>query len=105
MWAISKHFIGLATTLLLFHVLIFLAVRYVGSYLADQGLNLHPLQWKAKVKVSQSCPTLCNPMGYAVHGILQARILRWVAFPFSRGSSQLRDRTQASCIAGRFFIS
>ena len=41
-------------------------------------------------------------MSYTVHGILQARILQWVAFPFSRGSSQPRDRTQVSCIAGRF---
>ena len=41
-----------------------------------------------KVKVSQSCPTLCNPMDHADHGILQARILEWVAVPFSRGSSQ-----------------
>ena len=40
------------------------------------------------VKVTQSCPTLCDPMAYAVHGILQARILEWVAFSFSRGSSQ-----------------
>ena len=39
-----------------------------------------------KVKVAQSCPTLCDPMDYTVHGILQARILEWVAFPFSRGS-------------------
>ena len=37
-----------------------------------------------KVKVSQSCPTLCDPMNYTVHGILQATILEWVAFPFSR---------------------
>ena len=40
-----------------------------------------------------------------LHGILQARILEWVAFPFSRGSSQPRDQTQVSCIAGRFFTS
>ena len=39
------------------------------------------------------------------HGILQARILEWVAFPFSRGSAQPRDRTQVSRIAGRFFIT
>ena len=58
-----------------------------------------------KVKVAQSCQTLCNPMNYTVHGILQARILEWVAFPFSRGSSQPRDRTQVSHIAGRFFTS
>ena len=44
-----------------------------------------------KVKVTQSCLTLCHPMDYTVHGILQARILEWVAFPFSRGSSQPRD--------------
>ena len=53
------------------------------------------------VKVAQSCPTLCNPMVYTVHGVLQARILEWVAFPFSRGSSQPRDWTQVSCTAGR----
>ena len=58
---------------------------------------------KVKVKVAQSCPTLCNPMDYTVHGILQARILEWVAFPVSRGSSQPRDRTQVSHIAGGFF--
>ena len=40
------------------------------------------------VKVAQLCPTLCDPMDYTVHGILKARILEWVAFPFSRGSSQ-----------------
>ena len=43
------------------------------------------------MKVAQPYPTLCDPMGYTVHGILQARILEWVAFPFSRGSSQPRD--------------
>ena len=58
-----------------------------------------------KVKVAQSCPTLCNPVDYTVRGILQARILEWVAFPFSRGSSQLRDQTQVSHIAGVFFTS
>ena len=44
-------------------------------------------------------------MDCIVHGILKARILEWVAFPFSRGSSQPRDQTQVSCIAGRFFTS
>ena len=60
---------------------------------------------KVKVKVPQSCPTLCDAMDYTVHGILQARILEWVAFPFSRGSSQPRDQTQVSHIAGGFFTS
>ena len=56
---------------------------------------------------SESCSvgTLCDSMDYAVGGILQARILEWVAFSFSRGSSQPRDQTQVSCIAGRFFSS
>ena len=48
------------------------------------------------VKVAQLCPTLCDPMDYRVHGILQARTLEWVAFPFSRESSQPRDWAQGS---------
>ena len=48
---------------------------------------------------------LCDPMNYTVHGILQARVLEWAAFPFSRGSSQRRDWTQVSHIAGRFFAN
>ena len=53
-------------------------------------------------------PTLCDPVdrsppGSSVHGILQARILEWVAISFSRGSSQPRDGTQISRIAGRCF--
>ena len=59
----------------------------------------------SEVKDTQSCSTLCNPMDYTVHGILQARILEWVAFPFYKGSAQPRDRTQFSRIAGRFFTS
>ena len=47
-----------------------------------------------KVEVTQSCPTLCDTIDYTVHGILQARILQWEAFPFSRGSSQPRGWTQ-----------
>ena len=105
------------------------------------------LSWsdKVKVRVAQSCLALCNPLDYTVHGILQARILEWVAFsllqdifltqesnpgllhctwilyqqshkgsprllewvayPFSRGSSQLRNQTRVSCIAGGFFTN
>ena len=60
------------------------------------------------VLVTQSCPTLCNPMdcsslGSSVHGILQARTLEWVAIPLSR-SSWPRNQTEVSCIAGRLFI-
>ena len=60
---------------------------------------------KVKVKVTQLFPTLWDPMNNTVYRILQARILQWVAFPFSRGSSQSRDRTQVSHTAGRFFTS
>ena len=59
--------------------------------------------WAWEGKVTQSCLTLCNPIDYTVRGILQTRILEWVAFPFSRGSSWPRNPTGVSCIAGRFF--
>ena len=61
----------------------------------DKGL-IPKICKKLIFKVTQSCPTLCNPMNYTVHGILQARIQEWAAFPFSRGSSQSRDQTQVS---------
>ena len=59
-------------------------------------------------EVTQSCPTLCDPMdgnlpGSVVHGIFQARILEWAAISFSRRSFQPRDRTQVSCIADSRF--
>ena len=60
---------------------------------------------KVKVKGAQSCPTLCDPIDYTVHGILQATILEWIAFPFSRGPSQHRDWTQVYLIAEGFFTS
>ena len=60
------------------------------------------VKWEWK---SLSHVRLCDPMDYTVHGILQARILEWVAFSFSRVSSQPRDRTQVSDITGRFFTS
>ena len=73
----------------------------------------HPsqvLSYKVKVIIAQSCPTLCDPVDCSppvssVHGILQARRLEWVAISFSRKSSQPRDETQVSCIAGRFFTT
>ena len=57
------------------------------------------------MKVAQLCLTLCNPTNYTVHGILQARILEWVAYPFSRGYSQPRNQTRVSCTAGGFFTN
>ena len=53
-----------------------------------------------QLKVAQSCPTLCDPVDYIVHGILQARIVEWAAISFSGVSSQPRDQTQVSYIAG-----
>ena len=94
-------------------------VSYIGSWVLYQERHLgsphthrkalSSLTWDAwspvKVKVAQSCLTLCDPVDYLVHGILQARILEWIAFPFSRVYSQPRDLTQVSHIAGSFFIS
>ena len=65
---------------------------------------------KVKMLVTQLCPALFNPMdgslpGSSVHGIFQARIREWIAIPFSRVSSRLRDWTLVSCIAGKFFTN
>ena len=61
---------------------------------------LYHLKWKLLL-----CLTLCDLTDYTVHGILQARILEWVAYPFSSGSSWPRNWTRVSCIAGGFFAS
>ena len=67
----------------------------------------YSLEGLIKVKVVQWCPTLCDPMDYTVHAILQARpeILEWVGVSFSRGSSQSRGQTQIAYTAGGFFTS
>ena len=72
-----------------------------------------PANWQilsnVHAKSLQSCLPLCDPVDrrlpWSVHGILQARILEWVAMPFSRRSSQPRDRTCVSCITGRWFFT
>ena len=70
--------------------------KYILKYTNDpqltESVDIEPYIGKVKVLVSQSCPILGEPMDYSlqgssVHGILQARILEWVAIPFSRGSS------------------
>ena len=66
------------------------------------------MQGKKESEVTQSCPTLCDPMdcslpGFSIHGIFQARVLEWVAISFFRGSSQPRDQTWVSLIVGRCF--
>ena len=72
--------------------------------------HTHKYIWKSEVKVlvAQLCLTFynlmdCSPLGSSVHGISQARMLKWVAIHFSRGSSWTRDRTWVSCNAGGFF--
>ena len=75
----------------------------LASYIS-MHLHVHTLIWTE----SESCSVVSNsfnPVDYTVRGILQARILEWVAFPFSRGSSQPRDQTQVSRIARGFFTS
>ena len=67
--------------------------------------HYHEVKWS---EVTQSCPTLCDPMDCSllcssVHGIFQARVLEWVAISFSRGSSWPTDWTQVSRIVGRYF--
>ena len=73
----------------------------------DQGDVVHTYNGlKVKVLLAQSClcdPTDCSPPGSSVHGILQARILEWVAISYPRGSFRLRDRTRVSYTVGSFF--
>ena len=81
----------------------------VAFYMIQQMLAIWSHNFRCVcAKLFQSCSTLCDPMDYnppgsSVHGILQARILEWVAMSSSRGSSQPRDWTWISCIAGGFF--
>ena len=82
------------------------------SYSFHYGeFNLHSRPWRL---CAQSCAQLyltlcdpldCSPPGFSVHGMLQTRILEWVAISFSRGSYRPRDRSQVSCTAGRFFTN
>ena len=84
------------------------------GYSSEQFGQKSLLHWQSysivkwSEEVAQSCLTVCDPMdcslqGSSVHGIFQARVLEWVAISFSRGSSRLRDQTQVSHIAGRWF--
>ena len=73
----------------------------ISLFVAKSKVTFYQLSMCVKMKVAQ----LCDPVDYTVYGILQARILEWVVIPFSRGSSQLRDRTQVSHSAGGFFTS
>ena len=80
----------------------FLNSRYL-EFLTSSVIILGYFVMLCVCLVAQSYQTLCNPMdcsppGSSVPGILQARILEWVAMPFSRGSCQPRNQTQVSCI-------
>ena len=81
------------------------AILETWQFLKKLNIYLHS---DSDSEVAQSCPTLCDPRdcsppGSSVHGILQARILEWVAISFSRGSSRPRNQTQVSHIASRCF--
>ena len=97
-----KHF---PLHLEIFFGIIYLISSKIPHLVVTRNFLWHGQKIESEVKITQSCPTLCNPMDYTVHGILQARILEWVAVPFSRGSSQLRDQTQVSHTTGTFFTS
>ena len=114
----DEHRRGSIPTLLQPSALVSLSPSSLGLSFLPSGCTVDPqpheppcpetqqtAQDSSEVKVAQLCLTLCNPMDYTIHGILQARILKWVAFPFSRGSSQPRDRTQVTHVAGGFFTS
>ena len=86
--------------------------RYCSRYLRGRvnkiNIPIHTDVYFILVSITQSCPTLCNPVhcalpGSSVHGILQARILEWIAISYSRWSFQPRDWTWVSYLAGRFF--
>ena len=90
-------------------------INYTYTYVHSMGLNYRvssrvPMlysEWVSEWSRS-SCQTLCDPMdcslpGSSLHGILQARVLEWVAISFSTGSSQPRVQTRVSCIPGRRF--
>ena len=77
------------------------------NYVCKITKQIKELRFKFRpfLKENRSVMTLCDPVDYTVHEILQARILEWVAFPFSRGSSQPSDQIRVFHIAGGFFIS
>ena len=87
----------------------------LGPFTVELNIQTRPMSWRNWKKIqgkqavavlaTPSYLTLCDPTDYIVHGVLQARILEWAVFPFSRRSSQPKDQTQVSRTAGRFFTS
>ena len=92
-------------------IIIKFKLTHVLATVTSLSLSLHIYMYESEaVKLAQSCLTLCDSMDCSlprssVRGILQARILEWVAISFSRRSSQPRDRTRVSRIAGRLFTT
>ena len=96
-WTTLVHFLESLNLTHHWHIIIiqipWVKFGLTGSVVHYMGFDLCKMTgiyYYSEVKVAQSCLTLCNPMDHTVHGIFQARILEWVAFPFSRGSSQSR---------------
>ena len=103
----------------LYLLLVVMQRRHFGRFCVNEEWLVIPIKVRCKLKpycwifeseseVTQSCPSLRDPMdcslpGSSVHGIFQARVLEWVAISFSRGSSRRRDWTQVSHTAGRCF--
>ena len=75
--------------------------EYPKDYCVFESLNRVKVKSLSRVRLCN--PVDCNLLGFSVHGMLQARILEWVAISFSRGSSRPRDRTRVSHIGGRRF--
>ena len=80
-------------------------LQYFGHLMRRAGHWKWPWCWERLESESESCSVVSDSLRPMDYGILQARILEWVSFPFSRKSSHPRDRTQISCIAGIFFTS
>ena len=111
-WVFHRMFLKNHLYLLILCVLILILIQFFLRFLVPFiifNYNMFLLSffdfcWK-KAKVAQLCQLFPDPMNYTIYGILQARKLEWVAVPFSMGSSQTRDRTEVSCIAGGFFTN
>ena len=112
-WTRLVHFLESLNLILIHHwhiiiiqipwVMFGLTVSVV-HYMGFDLCKMTGIYYYSEAKIAQSSLTLCDPMDHTVHWIFQARILEWVAVPFSRGSFQPRDRTLVSHIADRFFI-
>ena len=110
---VQSHHLDWAFGCVIYTYIIFIYLRkqykHIRNHLCIHDLEKHGtckncmFVQKTKNDILECFMSMITSNFYNVHGILQAKILKWVAFLFSRWSSQPRDRTQVSCIAGRFF--